>query len=110
MIPSRKPIVFERVRSIPRSFSWIDRNLLHHGHLGRLNQSEMLLYFFLVLVAGPEGTSFWGQERIAKILSLTVDEVLEARRGLVEKNLVAFDYPRFQVLSLPEPKATAGRR
>jgi hypothetical protein len=85
---------------VPRSFSWIDRDLLHHGFLQRLGQHEILLYFFLVLVAGPEGTSFWSYARIGKLLDLEVDEVIEALRALRRLDLVAFRYPTFQVLSL----------
>lgn len=102
MDPRRRPISLERLRSIPRSFSWIDREILHRGFLARLEPQEISLYFFLVLVAGPEGTSFWSHATIAKLLKLSVDEILTALRGLIEKDLVAFSYPTFQVLSLPE--------
>ena len=102
MDPRRRPISLERLRSIPRSFSWIDRDLLHHGWLSALSREELLLYFFLTLVAGPEGTSFWSHATIAKLLKLSLDEVLTALRGLIGKDLVAFSYPTYQVLSLPE--------
>jgi hypothetical protein len=98
----RKPILPDRIRTIPGSFSWIDRNLLHRGFLKILSQEEMLLYFFLVLVAGPEGTSYWGYQSIAQRLKITEDELRDALGALVRKNLVAFRYPTFQVLSLPE--------
>lgn len=98
----RVPVRPERVRTIPRSFSWVDRELLHRGILKRLGREEILLYFFLVLVAGPDGTSFWSYRRIAALLKLTEDDVIEALRGLLEKDLVAFRHPTFQVLSLPE--------
>ena len=98
----RRPLRPERVRTIPKSFSWIDRELLHRGILERLSQEEILLYFFLVLVAGPNGTSFWSYRKIAKLLRLSEYEFSDALRGLVQKDLVAFHYPTFQVLSLPE--------
>jgi hypothetical protein len=98
----RKPIRPERVRSIPQSFSWIDREILHQGFLKRLSQGEILLYFFLALVAGPEGTSFWSYRSITKLLALTEGELLEAIRGLCRADLVAFNSPTFQVLSLPQ--------
>ncbi len=98
----KKPLRLDRVRSIPRSFSWIDRNLLHQGILEKLSAEEILLYFFLALVAGPEGTSFWSHATIAKLLKLSLDEVLTALRSLIAKDLVAFSYPTYQVLSLPE--------
>lgn len=97
----REPVRPERIRRLPRSFSWIDRDLLHHRFLHRLPSEAILLYFFLVLVAGPEGTSFWSYGAMAKILKLTEDQLIEATRELVRHDLVAFRYPTFQVLSLP---------
>lgn len=98
---SRRPLLLHRIRRIPRSFSWIDRDLLHRGFLRELRSEEILLYFFLVLVAGPEGTSFWSHRRIGELLGLAEHEVLDALRGLIDRDLVAFRYPTFQVLSLP---------
>jgi len=98
----RQPIRPDRVRTIPRSFSWIDREILHRGFLARLEPHEISLYFFLALVAGPEGTSYWSYKHVAKLLKLSVDEVIQATGGLIERDLIAFRYPTFQVLSLPE--------
>lgn len=100
----RKPVRPDRIRSLPRSFSWIDRELLHRGFLRKLRSEEILLYFFLVLVSGPQGTSFWSFRRIAELLKLEESEVLEALRGLLRHDLVAYRYPTFQVLSLPEAR------
>lgn len=57
MDPKRRPIRADRLRTFPRSFSPIDRELLHRGFLQALSKEEILLYFFLLLVSGPEGTS-----------------------------------------------------
>jgi len=102
----RHVICPERVRRIPESFSWIDREILHQGHLERLTQDEILLYFFLTLVAGPEGTSFWGYRRIAKLLKLSEDQVLRATAGLLKKDLIDFLFPTYQVLSIPPSSAS----
>ena len=99
----KKPVRSDRIRSIPRSFSWIDRDLLHRRILQRLRRDEIAVYFFLVLTAGPEGTSFWSYGRMAKLLKLSEDEVLSAVQGLIRHDLIAFRHPTFQVLSLPEP-------
>ena len=99
--PRRDPVLPERVRTIPRQFSWIDRDLFHRGLIAELSRDEIALYFFLTLVAGPEGTSFWSHARIAEWLKLSLDEHLHALGGLIEKDLVAYEYPTFQVLSLP---------
>src|SRR6059036_1455743 len=98
MHANRNPIRADRIRQIPQSFSWIDRELLHQRFLHALSHEELLLYFFLVLVAGPEGTSFWSHRRIGEILKLTENDVLEALRGLIKRDLIAFRYPTFQVL------------
>jgi hypothetical protein len=95
----------DRIRAIPESFSWIDRRLLHGGHLKALQSEEILLYFFLVLVSGPEGTSFWSYKSIGKLLKLSEEDVIRATAALVAKDLIAFRYPTFQVLSLPEPQS-----
>lgn len=103
--PRRDPIRRDRVRIIPRQFSWIDRDLLHRGLLDELSRDEIALYFFLTLVASPEGTSFWSHARIAEWLKLSLDDHLRALSGLIKKDLVAFKYPTFQVLSLPPRRA-----
>lgn len=98
----RDVIRADRVRAIPESFSWIDREVLHQGFLNDLTVEEIVLYFFLTLAAGPEGTSFWSYRSIAKLLKLPDDDVVHATAGLVRKGLVAFRHPTFQVLALPK--------
>jgi len=39
---------------------------------------------------------------MSTLLELNLDEFIEARNGLIEKSLIAFDGLLFQVLSLPE--------
>ena len=97
----RRVIREDRIRQIPKSFSWIDREILHSGFLLRLSQEETLLYFFLTLVAGPEGTSFWGYRSIARHLKLSEDDIRLATAGLLKKDLIAFRFPTYQVLSIP---------
>ena len=99
----------DRIRTIPESFSWIDRELLHGGFLKDLKQEEILLYFFLTLTSGPEGTSFWSYRSISKLLKLTEEDVLRATSGLVKKGLIAFRFPTFQVLSLPKKEREEGK-
>ena len=61
-----------------------------------------MLYFFLVLVADRDGLSFYGHDKICTLLRIDLDEFIQARDGLIYKDLVAFDGRTFQVLSLPE--------
>jgi hypothetical protein len=46
--------------------------------------------------------SFYGLDAICTLLDFTNDTYLVARKGLIEKDLLAFDGRRFQVLSLPK--------
>jgi len=98
----RSPIIAERVRKIDGGFSFIPHRFLHGGFFAGLNQDELLLYFFLVLAGDRNGVSFYGHDAICTLLDLQNDLYLVARNGLLDKDLLAFDGRRFQVLSLPE--------
>ena len=45
----------ERVRKIPKQFSWIDQRLVRQGHIERLSHRAAALYLFLVTVADARG-------------------------------------------------------
>jgi len=99
-----------RVRCIERGFSFIPHRFLTEGFLASLDQRELLLYFFLVLVSDRHGLSFYSDEAICSLLQLSVDDYILARDALIEKDLIAFDGTLFQVLDLPaKPQADAGR-
>ncbi len=99
-----------RVRCIERGFSFIPHRFLTEGYLASLCQKELLLYFFLVLVSDRQGLSFYSYEAICSLLQLSTDDYIEARDGLIGKDLIAFDGTLFQVLDLPATlPAGAGR-
>ena len=99
-----------RVRCIERGFSFIPHRFLTEGFLSSLDQKELLLYFFLVLVSDRLGLSFYSYDAICSLLQLSVDEYIRARDALIEKDLIAFDGTLFQVLDLPAtPPAGASR-
>lgn len=99
---TRAPIVAERVRSIRgQSFAFIAHRFLRDGFLCSLSGDELRLYVFLVLASDRQGISFYGFDRICSVLTMCLDDFLEARNGLMAKDLIAFDGIRFQVLSLP---------
>lgn len=99
----RTPIRTDRIRKIIRGegFAFIPHRFLYDGFMATLSSHELLVYFFLTLVADRQGISFYHYDRICTMLSLTLDEYIKARNGLITKNLIAFDGSRFQVLSLP---------
>jgi len=95
-------ILPERKRVLTPPFAWIDRRFLINGFLAVLSHHENLLYFFLVLAADREGLSFYGYDKICQLLQLAVDDYIQARNGLIDKGLIAFDGRQFQVLALPK--------
>jgi hypothetical protein len=100
----------ERIRRIESGFSFIPHRFVTDGFLSALDQKELLLYFFLVLVSDRQGLSFYSYDAICSLLQLSVDDYLLARDGLIEKDLIAFDGTLFQVIDLPAmPPAGAGR-
>lgn len=91
-----------RVRRIQGGFSFIPHRFLTDGFLASLDQAEILLYLFLVLASDRNGLSFYSYDAICNLLQITVDDYVEARDGLINKDLIAFDGTLFQVLDLPE--------
>jgi hypothetical protein len=101
----KEPLIPERVRTIQGSFAYIEHRFLRDGFLGALSQHELLLYFFLVLVSDRNGLSFYNYDKICSLLQMDLDDYLQARNGLIQKDLIAFDGTIFQVLSLPKRPA-----
>ena len=98
----RSPLIAHRVRGIEGDFAFIEHRFLRERFWHGLNHHELLLYFFLILVADRNGLSFYGFDKICSILKISLDHFLEARDQLIEKDLLAFDGRMFQILSLPD--------
>ena len=91
-----------RVRKIEGSFAFIEHRFLGKGFWATLSHHELLLYFFLILVAGRQGISYYSYDHICKATGLILEEYLQARDALIDKDLIVFDGFFFQVLALPE--------
>jgi hypothetical protein len=95
-----------RIRQIDGGFSFIPHRFLTDGFLISLSRQEILLYFFLILASDRNGLSYYSYSSICKFLRLDISEYLNARDGLLTKDLIAFDSNIFQVLDLPpKPKS-----
>lgn len=92
----------DRIRKIAGTFGFIEHRFIREGFFYSLTHHELLLYLFLVLVADRDGLSFYGNDKICTLLRTDLDEFIQARDGLIYKDLLAFDGRTFQVLSLPE--------
>lgn len=100
-IISRAPIRPNRIRRIDGSFAFLPHRFLREGFLCALTPMELRLYVFLVLAADRNGLSFYAFDRICAVLEIDLDDFLDARNALIDRDLLAFDGTRFQVLSLP---------
>jgi hypothetical protein len=92
-----------------QSFSFVPHRFLRDGFFASLEPAEQSLYFLLVLAADRHGVSFYSYDRICTLMRVDLDTYLAARDALIDKNLIAFDGSRFQVLSLPAPGDPAVR-
>jgi hypothetical protein len=99
---NRKPLVSNRIRKIEGSFAWIGHRFLRSGFFTSLTHHELLLYFFLVLVADRQGLSYYHYDKLCSLLCISLDDYIVARNQLIDKDLIAFDGTFFQVLSLPQ--------
>ena len=106
----KSPLVPDRLRRIQGSFAYIEHRFLREGFWQGLSHLELLLYFFLVLVADRNGISFYSYDKICTLLGTTLDDYVRARNCLIEKDLLAFDGHLFQVLSLPKNPPSPTRR
>ena len=107
----RDPIRPERVRRIgPDGFAFVPNRFLRDGFFGALRPAERELYFLLVVAADRNGLSFYHYDSICALLQMELETYLQARNALIERDLIAYDGTRFQVLSLPEQPGPATTR
>lgn len=98
----RAPILPQRVRSIGgQSFAFLPHRFLRDGFFASLAPDELRLYVVLLLAADRYGLSFYHYDSLCSLLEIPLESYLRARNALIDKDLIAFDGMRFQVLSLP---------
>ena len=100
----------ERLRFVPEQFSSIDQALVQRGLIDRCDARAAALYLFLVTVADAQGLSYYAAATLAKRLHLSERELGAARSQLIELDLIAYQTPLYQVLSLGEapPRRPSG--
>ena len=101
---SKVPIVAERIRKVPRHFSWIDHRLVRDRHIENCSHQAAALYLFLVTVGDAKGLSYYGDKSIIKYLCMDQNTLNDARSSLIRIGLIAWQKPLYQVLSLDRPK------
>ena len=92
----------ERLRRIPPSFSWVDHRLVRDHYLPRADHSAWALYLFLLTVADVQGLSFYSDRAIGRHLKMDSLQLSAARQQLGQADLIAYQKPLYQMLTLPE--------
>ena len=105
-MPTTKRILCpERLRRIPKAFSWVDHRLVRDRHISRCSHEALALYLFLITVADAEGLSYYSDPAVERLLDMNESALASARRTLCRVGLLAYSNPLYQVLSLDDPAA-----
>ena len=98
----KAPIRSDRLRRPPpEGWSWLDRRFLRE-FAEPLPPDAVVLYFFLAAVSDKDGLSYYSDTGIAQRLKMREASVAAARAELEFHDLIAYEAPLYQVLSLPE--------
>lgn len=100
---TKYPLNAQRVRKVPRQFSWVDQRLVREQRITDCTVAGAALYLFLITVADAKGLSYYGDVSIARYLGMEAAEVAIARKRLIRADLIAYKKPLYQVLSLDAP-------
>lgn len=99
MIP-KHPLCTTKLRRVPRQFSWVDQRLVRDCLIDQLSHPACALYLFLLTVADAQGLSFYADRSLCQRLTLTPNDLHQARQHLIRQGLVAYKPPLYQVLAL----------
>jgi hypothetical protein len=100
----------ERLRKVPAQFSWLDQRLIRQGRLRECAPPAWALYLFLAAVSDERGLSYYSESSLQRELGLDQSSLQRARQELVQSDLVVYEKPLWQLLSLdPVPEAVLPR-
>jgi len=102
-MPVKRVLRPERLRRVPTQFSWVDQRLVREGHFERCGVDALGLYLVLVTVADAQGLSYYGEASLERMLSMPAPRLTAARTELIRLDLIAYERPLYQVLSLGPP-------
>ena len=90
-MPIKRIIRPDRLRRVPKQFSWIDHRLVRDQHIQRCSPPAWTLYLFLVTVGDAQGLSYYSDRSVQKLLSMDPTTLDQARQSLIRAEMVAFD-------------------
>lgn len=100
MMNKNRILCAERIRRVPKRFSWVDHRLLKEGYVERCGVVELTLYLILVIVGDRNGVSFYSDRSLCALLKILPGELSSARNRLQKLGLIAWEAPFYQILSL----------
>lgn len=106
---TKRILHLDRLRQVPEHFSWLDHRLVRDHYIEKADACAWALYLFLVTVADAHGLSYYSDASLSRRLRLDPDRLARARRDLIQLDLIAYDPPLYQVLSLPDAVPVATR-
>ena len=90
-----------RVRRLPKcDWSWVDRRFLRE-FASKLSGDAVFLYYILVAVSDKNGLSYYSDNALSLMVRTSLTSLLRARQELIDHDLVVYQAPLIQVLSLP---------
>lgn len=102
---NKQPICPDRVRKVPKQFSWLDHRLVRDHYIDRCTHGAAALYLFLVTVADAKGMSYYADRTLSQRLAMDEQVLIDNRQDLVDMGLIAYRKPLYQVLAIdPEPR------
>jgi hypothetical protein len=100
---TKQPVDPKRVRTMPKQFGALDRQLVYRKHIRCMSTKQIALYVFLECVSDAAGLSFYSDERICEYLHFSLNGLRKARNGLVQGGFMLHSRPIYQLLNLPQP-------
>jgi hypothetical protein len=76
---------------------------VREGHVEHCGLDALGLYLVLVTVADAQGLSYYGEASLERLLSMSAPRLMAARAELIRLDLIAYERPLYQVLSLDTP-------
>ncbi len=96
----KRPIVPNKVRKVPKQFSWVDHRLVRDHHIERFSHQAAALYLFLITVADSRGLSYYSDSALIRLLKMDETTLKSARYELKQLRLIAWKKPIYQVLPI----------
>jgi len=96
----KQPIYPHLIRRVPDQFSWVDHRLVQECYIDHISTGAAALYLFLITVSDSQGLSYYSDQSLEKRLGLDDRGLERARKELIAQQLIGWQRPLYQVLSL----------